>query len=70
MQYNEYLKSLYWGNFREQAIIHFKNKCCSCKNTTDLEVHHIHYESIGRETLDDVKVMYKKCHKEAHFNAK
>lgn len=43
------------------------NCCQSChKNPrTGLDIHHLTYERIGRESLEDVQILCKKCHTKA-----
>ena len=37
-------------------------KCRTCSNTEDLEVHHVSYQNLGNEDLEDLITLCKDCH--------
>ena len=63
----------HWQSIRDQALKRdgFQCRCCSAKEgdvcdvtgPIKLEVHHRHYKSWGKESLDDVTVLCKQCHR-------
>lgn len=65
-KYSEYLKSAKWKAFRKQALIHYGSVCSKCPSTTKLQVHHLTYINIFKETLADVVILCKSCHGVAH----
>lgn len=64
-QYREYLGSLQWHFTREAALSRAQHKCQRCGKLKDLEVHHKHYGTFGREQPDDLTVLCIRCHDEA-----
>ena len=64
-RYRAVLKSERWKALR-QRLLQKHVGCQRCKAvTTDLEVHHKHYNSLGSETEDDVELLCKPCHNKA-----
>ena len=53
----------HWKDVREEALLRDKNRCVSCNQKENLEVHHRTYERFGNEKLSDVYVLCKTCHK-------
>ncbi len=71
MKYKEYLRSKHWIEFRE-SIYSVRNRCQRCgksKKKTILNIHHINYKCLGKETNDDIIVLCQDCHHRSH-NAK
>jgi len=63
--YSAYLRSPKWALKRKQALARSENKCERCglsKWTVKLEVHHLTYERLGHEDLDDLQVLCEDCH--------
>jgi 5-methylcytosine-specific restriction endonuclease McrA len=72
--YNNYLRTDYWRNFRK-IIINKRNKCLFCGCKRKLVVHHKYYykynESIlYKEREDDVIVLCENCHNNLHKKKK
>lgn len=64
-QYAAYIRSPKWRQLRRQKLAQVGERCqrCGCsKWTRKLEVHHLHYNSFGHESLDDLAVMCSACH--------
>jgi hypothetical protein len=49
--YRQYLNSFAWKNFRAQVIANCGGRCQRCRDLTMLEVHHLHYRTLGQECL-------------------
>jgi hypothetical protein len=64
--YQEYLLSKEWKEFRKKAFEHYGRRCSKCQTTKNLQIHHLHYDNIFNEKLEDVKVLCKKHHEETH----
>lgn len=64
--YNEYLCSEHWKRFRASVIK--KRKVCEiCGGTSYImNVHHITYNSLGKEKDKDVALLCVDCHKYVH----
>lgn len=62
-EYVSHLKSEKWAEFKKTAIVNAGRCCqnCGAKNKV-LQVHHLHYETLGHEKISDVKVLCVACH--------
>ena len=66
MDYKEYLKSKHWIEFRKK-ILKVRTRCQSCgESYARFNIHHKHYNSLGREKNEDVLVLCEECHHENH----
>lgn len=61
-EYKEYLASREWAILREKVRKRSRNKCERCKVNKQDAVHHLTYERIGRELLEDLQAICKPCH--------
>lgn len=66
MPYEQYLRTVHWSCVRHRALKAAEWRCQECGARYGLEVHHLHYDTIGRETLDDVAVLCEECHEAKH----
>jgi len=68
--YNKYLKyiksSLIWKKKRQEALEYYDNRCCSCGSKFNLQVHHKHYKTLFKESMNDLLVLCKYCHANHH----
>lgn len=66
--YDEYNKSLHWGRLRLRKLKMAKERRCEgCKRRhIGMQVHHLTYENIGNEKMEDLKVLCPNCHAKAH----
>ena len=66
--YEEYGKSLHWGKLRVRKFKSTKERRCEdCRRKhINMQVHHLTYENIGNEKMEDLKVLCPNCHAEAH----
>ena len=69
-KYNEHLSSKEWAAMRRTAMRRAKYACeiCGAKRISDnpLHVHHLTYERMGSEDIDDLVVLCEDCHNEVH----
>jgi len=65
--YQEYLGSSHWLNLSEKFKEKIK-KCevDGCKEEVGLEIHHLHYQTLGNECMRDLVLLCRKHHQEAH----
>lgn len=63
--YKEYLESPLWKEKRDW-IISCNPECSICKRKNLLLVHHLNYDSVGNESIQDVKVICSYCHETIH----
>ncbi len=64
--YEKYLNSDHWmfiSRMKRRAV---DNKCERCGMPRNLQVHHLNYDCLGRERLEDLKVLCRQCHKREH----
>lgn len=62
-----YQKSHHWKRYRKLRIKKAKYRCEMCgDDAPPLQVHHLHYRSLGRESMKDTLVLCVKCHKKEH----
>lgn len=68
-QHAKYLKTKRWREF-SQATRRRRGKCevkgCFVAGWSNLETHHLHYNSLGRETAKDVRVLCGIHHTDTH----
>jgi len=67
-KYEDYLKSRHWKAFRKQVIEESNHQCemCLVVFRRGLQLHHLHYLTLGNESRGDVKVLCKTCHSNLH----
>lgn len=65
MNYREYLKSEDWINKRYQKRLR-QNRCAICASTENLDIHHLNYKNLVDVSMDDLRVLCRRCHFLAH----
>jgi hypothetical protein len=74
-QYDKYLETPHWQEFRTLALEDQlkrkgRNYCQRCErdrsSIVQLHVHHVTYERLGEELLDDVEIVCRECHDKEH----
>jgi hypothetical protein len=64
MDYKEYISSSGWKAKREERLQIDEYKCVVCKGNDGLQVHHLHYETLGNENArTDLVTACRKCHR-------
>jgi hypothetical protein len=64
--YNCHIGSPEWKRFRCEVIKQRGNRCERCRQVTaSLQLHHLHYRSLGSEHPEDVELLCPKCHTSA-----
>lgn len=64
--YQDYLRSEDWSKKRKEALKYYGYKCRLCGNGKNLQVHHIHYDSVGSEGVLDLTPLCDGCHFRYH----
>lgn len=64
LTYKEYLQSSHWIKIANKFK---KDKCEICNSDANLNLHHLSYKNMGRETLKDVCTLCIRCHKSSHY---
>lgn len=66
-KYHQYLESKEWKEKRKLVFERDKNLCQSCKSAPAFHVHHLHYNNIFRENLEDLLSVCAACHNKIHY---
>lgn len=66
MNYRRYLQSEHWKELSAAKLEDANFRCERCHRRTQLEVHHLHYNSIGKERFTDLEVLCRACHQKHH----
>jgi hypothetical protein len=65
-RYQQRISSAEWKELKRQLIEQRGNRCERCGQVSaSLELHHVHYGSLGSEQPDDVELLCPECHKGA-----
>ena len=64
VRYEEHLASPKWQELRQQVIARQGGQCkCGAPGT---DVHHLTYQRLGGEQLDDLELLCRQCHQQEH----
>jgi len=69
-RYNIYLLSQKWKALRREALTRDGYICQYCKETEATEVHHLSYNNLENESLDELISYCGDCHKKVHDKVK
>lgn len=64
MNYHTYIRSSEWKEKRKTKLEDCKSKC-ECEGECVREatqVHHLHYDTLGNESMEDLQALCAKCH--------
>ena len=62
----EYMQSEKWRTLRFSRLMIAQYKCESCGSFHNLNLHHITYERLTQEELEDVAILCEVCHTKLH----
>ena len=66
-EYRNYiLHSAHWRRMREQVLIYAHHMCQRCEKNMARDVHHLTYERLGEEELEDLQAICRECHEFIH----
>jgi 5-methylcytosine-specific restriction endonuclease McrA len=65
-EYKQYLSSDQWLEIRHQILERASWQCEQCLSPVALEVHHLTYDRVGNEDLDDLQCLCHECHSAKH----
>ena len=68
VDYHEYIKSPAWKERARKRMRMDRFQCSVCGTAKNLAVHHITYERLGHEDMDDLITLCKDCHAKVHEN--
>lgn len=63
LTYNWYIQSDLWKTRRDVYSQYYGGVCQRCRHTTySLSLHHVTYQRLGVEALDDLQLLCSRCH--------
>jgi 5-methylcytosine-specific restriction endonuclease McrA len=68
--YKEYLQSDAWKAKRKAVLIRDQLRCQLCGHEKNLHVHHVTYDRIYNEDLEDLITLCSDCHSTLHGKTK
>lgn len=66
MPYEDYLQTDHWQRVRVMAFQRWGHRCSVCMEIYGLDIHHLHYRTLGCETYVDVRPLCREHHKIQH----
>lgn len=69
MRYAEYIRSPAWAEMREARLKFDGRRCVDCREdgtASRLEVHHLTYDRLGHERIEDLVTLCNCCHSREH----
>lgn len=69
MNYQVHLDSYGWRTTRKRVLRRDNYRCADCGRPHELNIHHLNYDRLGRERLEDLTTLCKRCHRDAHYYA-
>lgn len=66
VDYVGYLRTEVWKENREKRLRHDGYRCAFCGTAKNLQVHHITYENLGHEKMEDMLTLCRGCHERLH----
>ncbi len=64
--YYVYIKSKAWMELTAKFKVFKNNRCEKCCHKSNLNVHHLHYKTLGRERFSDLMLLCVDCHRKEH----
>jgi 5-methylcytosine-specific restriction endonuclease McrA len=68
-KYHTYLQSEEWNAKRTLVLNRDNNLCQLCKTEPALDVHHLTYDNLYNEPLEDLQALCRACHVNIHSTA-
>ncbi len=67
-QKQQYMQSSQWSTLKQQRLAIANHQCesANCQATTNLECHHLTYERLTQENLDDLLILCRYHHQQIH----
>ena len=65
-KYHQYLLSDEWKKKRDLVVQRDQKKCTKCGSVKYLNVHHLRYDNIFNEPIEDLVTLCRDCHQVAH----
>jgi 5-methylcytosine-specific restriction endonuclease McrA len=65
-EYQYYLQSDQWKTKRRKILQRAGYRCELCRKAKPLQIHHLTYERIFNERMDDLQAVCDRCHRRLH----
>lgn len=65
-KYRKYLASAEWKAKRDERMRMDRYLCFNCRSPFNLVVHHVSYENLYHEEMEDLITLCRECHKHVH----
>ena len=65
-EYLAYIESSIWKELRDTVVERDNGRCTKCGHKGQLQAHHVTYERLFNEEINDLVTLCKHCHEEAH----
>ena len=62
----KYMKSIKWHSLKQQRLAIANYQCESCSSAKQLELHHVTYQRLTVENLEDIRIQCNSCHNKVH----
>ena len=66
IDYESYIRSSEWQEKRQERLRIDGFTCKACGTNKDLQVHHLTYDRLSKENMDDLITLCADCHKKEH----
>lgn len=67
MNYEHYMQSDNWQAKRRLRLDADGHRCATCRRPRELEIHHLTYDRLGCERIEDLVTLCTRCHGELHY---
>ena len=67
-QKQDYIRSPQWKALRQRRLVLANNTCeyKGCKQTKYLNCHHVTYDRLQQEDIEDLRILCRDCHQRQH----
>lgn len=66
VNYKKYILSQDWKKKRQQVFDLRGKECEQCGSEHYIQVHHLNYENLGKEKMEDLQILCYQCHMSKH----
>jgi len=60
-----YIKTDHWKSLKNEKLSH-QHFCEMCRKSNNLDVHHLRYRNLYDVSIEDLKVLCRRCHTKEH----
>lgn len=66
VNYKEYINSKEWKKKKQEVFNERGKECEQCGAQHYIHVHHLNYDNLGNENLEDLQILCYRCHMSKH----